>query len=68
VIEVVSLEALLKHISQVLVIGFLLKFQLAAILHVFLELGWVSAAEFVKRSLELLLFDVVVLLILVSTW
>jgi len=67
-VQVVAREAFLKKSNQVRVVGFLLELEAAAVLHVLLELWWVTLAELLKWSLDLLLLDVVVTLILAAAW
>ena len=67
-IEVVAGHASLEEGEASAVVGLLLEFKLSAVLHVLTELAWVSTAELLKGSLNLLLLDVVVLLILGAAW
>ena len=62
------LHALLKQPYHVLVVWVLLKLQLPAVLHELLELRWVTFAELIQSSFNLLLFDVCILFILTPTW
>jgi uncharacterized membrane protein len=47
-----------------LVVGFLLKLQLAAILHELFEFGWVAFAELIQGGLHLLLLNVAIFVVL----
>lgn len=67
-VQVVPLHAVLEEAKAGPVVGLLLELQLAAVLHVLTELGRVSTAKLLQRSLNLLLLDVVVLFILGATW
>ena len=51
-----------------LIVGLLLKLERTAVLHEFSKLRGVATAEFLERSLDLLLFDRVVLFVLATTW
>lgn len=65
VVKVVAEEALLEHVDEELVVGLLLELELPTVLHVLLELWRVALAKLLKRSLQLLLLYVVILLVLV---
>ena len=67
-IEIVSAHALVKEAEAGFVVGLLLELERSAVLHVLTELRRVTAAKLLKGSLNLLLLDVVVLLVLGATW
>ena len=67
-VEVVARHARLEEVETGAIVGLLLKLQLATVVHVLAELGWVSTAELLERRLDLLLLDVVVLFILGAAW
>jgi len=64
-IKTVPLHALVKQTQSVFVVRLLFELQTAAVLHVLLKLNRAAAAQIVERRLQLLLFDVLVLLVLV---
>lgn len=51
-----------------LIVRVLLELELPAVLHELLELDRVALAQFLKTRLNLLLFDVIVLIVFVSSW
>jgi len=61
-------HALLPDAKSMLVVWSLLELESAAELHVLLELNWISLAQILEWCLTLLLLDIVVFLILGSTW
>lgn len=61
-----SLHATLEKSNAGTIVGFLLKLELAAVLHELAELIWVAAAQFFQTGLYLLFLDVVVLLVFAS--
>mgnify|MGYP006901765532 CR=1 FL=1 len=63
-VELMSLEAALKHVERGLVVGLLLKFEGAAVVHELLELVGVAPAELLEGRFNLLLLNVIVLFIL----
>ena len=63
-VEFVARHTRLKEVDALAVVWLRLKLQLPAIVHVLSEFSRVSTAQFLERSLNLLLFDVVVLLVL----
>ena len=58
-----SLHATLEKSNAGTIVGFLLKLELAAVLHELAELIWVAAAQFFQTGLYLLFLDVVVLFV-----
>lgn len=66
-VKLVAGETVFKHADALFVVGLLLEFERAAVLHELLELAGVTAAELLKRGLNLLLLDVIVLFSLAST-
>lgn len=67
-VKVVALHAVLKKAEADPVVGLLFELELAAVLHILTELGGVAAAELLKRGLDLLFLDVVVLFVLGAAW
>jgi hypothetical protein len=57
-------HAVLEELQAGPVVGLLLELEGTAVLHVLAELTGVAAAELLKRRLDLLLLDVVVLFVL----
>ena len=68
VVEVVPAHAVLEEVHTRVVVRSLLEAQRAAVFHKLKKFGWVASAEVFERSLDLLLFDVVILFILGATW
>ena len=64
VVEVVPLHAALEIAEALAIVGLLLELQSTAVLHELAELARVAATELFQASLNLLLLDVVVLLVL----
>ena len=64
----VSLHASLEETDASAIVGLLFEFQGSAIFHVLTEFRWVSTTQLLKRGLDLLLLDVVVLFILGAAW
>lgn len=62
------LHATFKETDACSVVWLLLEFEGTAVFHELTELGGVPAAELLQRSLNLLLLNVVVLLVLGATW
>ena len=60
-LESTSLIQLLEQTTQIVVVGVLLKLQLAAIPHVFLEFVWIAIGQLLKRRAQLQLFDLAIL-------
>ena len=67
-VEVMPLHASLKEANSGLVVGLLLKLEGSAVIHEFLELGWVSGAKLFKWRFHLLFLDGIVLLVFASSW
>ena len=67
-VEAVTSHARLKEVDTLAIVWLLLEVELATVLHILTEFGWVPAAKLFKRGLNLLLLDVVVLLVLGATW
>jgi len=67
-VEIVTLQALLEEGETCSVVGLLFELEGAAVLHEFAELTWIAPAELFQTRLDLLLFDVVVLLVLGTSW
>ena len=63
-VEVVPRHAPIEESLTCPVVGLLLELECAAVLHELTELRGLSAAKFLQRSLNLLLLDIVVLLVL----
>lgn len=63
-----SRHAGLKEADAGAIVGLLLEFERAAILHEFSELRWMTATELLERRLNLFLLDRIVLLVLAATW
>jgi hypothetical protein len=61
-------HALFKKTNHELVIRILLKLQGSTILHEFLEFWGVPLAKLLKRCLNLLLFNIVILFSLAFSW
>jgi len=64
-IEVVAFHALVEQADAELVVGLLFEFQATAVLHVLFEFNRLALAEIVQGSLQLLLLDILILLVLV---
>ena len=62
-----SLHALFKETDAGSIVGLLLELERAAILHKLPKLGWMTPAKLLKRSLDLLLFDRIVLFVFAAT-
>lgn len=65
-VEVETLHAALKEGQAGLVVGLLLEFKRAAVLHKFFEFGGLTTAQVFERGLDLLLLDGSILLVLGS--
>jgi len=66
-VEVVPLHARIKETDASPIVGLLLELESTAVLHEFSKFGRVAPAELLKRSLNLLLLDRVILLVLAAT-
>ena len=67
-VPAVLLHAALEQPQYVLVIRIFGELKLAAVVHELTELLWVALTELIHSNFELLLFDIVVLFVLRSTW
>ena len=63
-----AVHTALKETDALEVVGGLLELELSAVLHELLEFRWVASAELLEGSLNLLLLNVVVFLVLGATW
>lgn len=64
-IHAVSLHASLEEANAEFVIGLLFKLEFSAVFHILLELWRLTLTEWIKTSLELLLFNVFILFVLI---
>ena len=67
-VKIVTYHARVKETDTGSVVGLLFELKRTTVFHEFAELTWIAPAEFFQTRLDLLLFDVVVLLVLGTSW
>ena len=67
-VKVIPLHALVKERDALVILGLLLKRQTATVVHEVLEFVGNAGTQLRQRSLNLLLLDVVIFLVLAATW
>ena len=67
-IKVISAHASIKEANTSSIIWILSEVEWSAVLHELFKLGWMTSAKLIQGSLNLLLLDVVVFLILGASW
>jgi hypothetical protein len=67
-VHVVSLEAFVEKADTIFIIWVFIKLETSTILHVLFKFDWVALTKLLKRSLQLLLLDILVLLVFVLSW
>ena len=67
-IKLMSSHAVVKEPHTLVILWLLLELKLSAVLHELLELMWDASTQLSQRSIDLLLLDIVIFLVLAATW